>query len=72
VTKGHHCYVVGEMVGKRNGLATIDMQFLPDSVHFVGADDIGGTMLRCHELDVDPRQGLPLYGSRRNPRSTGD
>ncbi|MBK9450471.1 MAG: choice-of-anchor B family protein [Bacteroidetes bacterium] len=54
VTKGHHCYVVGEMVGKRNGLATIDMQFLPDSVHFVGADDIGGTMLRCHELDVDP------------------
>ncbi len=87
VVKGHHCYVVGEMVGKRTGLVTIDMQALPDSVHFVEADNIGGTMLRCHELDVDPgrdyiymeadeilgQQGIEIFNvsDRDNPFKEG-
>jgi choice-of-anchor B domain-containing protein len=60
VTVGHYCYVVGEMHGKREGLVTIDMRFLPDSVHYVGNYTAGGTMIRCHEIDLD--RGRPyLY-----------
>lgn len=51
--KGHYCYHVAEMTGKRPGLGTIDMRYLPDSVHFVGNTTASGTMFRCHEMDVD-------------------
>jgi choice-of-anchor B domain-containing protein len=87
VAKGHYCYVVGEMIGKRNGLATIDMRYLPDSVHFLGSNDVNGTMLRCHELDVDPgrdylymeadealgQQGIEIFNisDRENPFKEG-
>jgi choice-of-anchor B domain-containing protein len=53
VVKGDYCYVVGEMTGKREGLATINLSYLPDSVHFEGSTTAGGTMRRCHELDLD-------------------
>ncbi|MFN8398326.1 MAG: choice-of-anchor B family protein, partial [Bacteroidia bacterium] len=60
VVVGHYAYVVGEMTGKRPGLVTIDLQYLPDSLHFVGNNTVSGTMLRCHELDLD--RGRPyLY-----------
>ncbi len=53
VTVGHYCYAVNEMYGKREGLATIDLRYLPDSVHYVGNYTASGTMIRCHELDAD-------------------
>jgi choice-of-anchor B domain-containing protein len=53
-TKGHYAYVVQEMNGRRNGLAVIDLLYLPDSVHFVRATDLNGTMVRSHNISSDP------------------
>ncbi len=58
VSVGHYCYAVSEMFGKREGLATIDMRYLPDSVHFVGSYNANGTMVKCHEIDLD--RGRPF------------
>lgn len=52
-THGHYCYAVCEMSGRREGLVVIDLQYLPDSVHFVGAFDASGTMIRSHNLSID-------------------
>ncbi|HEX2900058.1 MAG TPA: hypothetical protein VHS96_10095, partial [Bacteroidia bacterium] len=52
-TLGHYCYAVCEMTGRREGLVVIDLQYLPDSVHFVGAFDATATMIRSHNISVD-------------------
>lgn len=59
-TRGHYCFAVSEMTGRRQGLAVIDIHFLPDSVHYVGSFDGNGTMIRSHNIDDD--EGRPyLY-----------
>lgn len=59
-TYGHYCYAVSEMHGKREGLVVIDMQYLPDSVHFVGSFSASGTFVRSHNLSIDVNAGF-LY-----------
>ncbi len=37
-TYGHYAYVTNEMYGTNEGLMILDLQYLPDSVRFVGSD----------------------------------
>lgn len=57
-TKGHYLYAVCEMGGKREGLVVVDLQYLPDSVHFVTSYNASGTLVRSHNLDRD--EGRPF------------
>ena len=57
---GSYCYAVSEMSGKREGLVVIDMKYLPDSVHFVGAFDASQTFVKSHNLSIDVNEGF-LY-----------
>lgn len=51
-TYRHYAYAVAEMTGTNQGLMVIDLQYLPDSVHFVGSFTNGGD-IRSHNLSID-------------------
>ncbi len=70
-TKGHYCYAVCEMRNKRDGLCVIDLQYLPDSVHFVTNYDAGGTLYRSHNLDRDEGRPYLYLEGDENLGSTG-
>ncbi|MCH7761720.1 choice-of-anchor B family protein [candidate division TA06 bacterium] len=55
-TYRNYAYAVGEMTGTNEGLMIIDLQFLPDSVHFVKSVDLGGDP-RSHNLTIDTTAG---------------
>ncbi len=57
VTFGHYAYCVSEMQGTNEGLMIFDLRPLPDSVRFVGAWTDNGTIVRSHNLDIDPTSG---------------
>ncbi|HHG84030.1 MAG TPA: choice-of-anchor B family protein [Bacteroidetes bacterium] len=70
-TYQHYCYVVQEMSGKREGLVVIDLQYLPDSVHFVTSYDANQTMIRSHNLDIDSAKGFLYLESDESISSSG-
>ena len=56
-TYGHYAYVTNEMYGTNEGLMILDLQYLPDSVRFVGSYDISPD-LRSHNLSIDVATGF--------------
>lgn len=57
-TYQHYAYFVSECTGTNEGLTVVDLQFLPDSIHYVGSfevNDIGG--VTCHNLSIDTASG---------------
>ncbi len=58
-TYGHYAYVVSECHGFREGLMTVDLQYLPDSVSFVRSVPVdGGTEVTSHNLSIDTVKGF--------------
>ena len=53
---GHYLYAVSECFGYREGLIVIDLQYLPDSLHFVTAFS-GLSDVSCHNLSIDTVKG---------------
>jgi len=57
-TYQHYAYAVSECTGTNDGLMVMDLQYLPDSVHFVGAFPISSLGYRTsHNLSIDTIQG---------------
>jgi choice-of-anchor B domain-containing protein len=57
-TYRHYCYAVSECTGTNAGLMVIDMQYLPDSVHYLGSYALFG--VTSHNLTIDTAKGF-LY-----------
>ena len=55
-TYEHYAYVVNEMVGVNYGLMIIDLQYLPDSLRFVGSY-VYPQNVRSHNLSIDTATG---------------
>lgn len=56
---GHYLYSVSEQGGLRGGLGIADLQYLPDSVRYVGAIPInGGSAFTSHNLSIDTVTGF--------------
>lgn len=51
-TYKHYAYVTGEMRGTNEGLMIIDLQYLPDSVHFIKSY-IYNNNITSHNLSID-------------------
>jgi choice-of-anchor B domain-containing protein len=56
-TYRHYCYAVSECSGTNQGMMIIDLQYLPDSVHYVGSF-IGGGHVTAHNLTIDTATGF--------------
>ena len=56
-TYGHYAYVTNEMYGTNEGLMILDIQYLPESVRFVGSYNISPD-LRSHNLSIDVATGF--------------
>ena len=56
-TYGHYAYVTNEMYGINQGLMILDLQYLPDSVRFVGSFEIYPD-IRSHNLSIDVATGF--------------
>ncbi len=56
-TYGHYAYVANEMSGTNAGLMILDLQYLPDSVRFVGSYAISPS-IRSHNLSIDTATGF--------------
>jgi choice-of-anchor B domain-containing protein len=56
-TYQNYAYAVAEMRGTNEGLMIIDLQFLPDSVHFVKSV-VNGSDIRSHNLSIDTTNGF--------------
>lgn len=58
-TYRNYCYAVSECTGTYNGLMVMDMQYLPDSVHYVGTYPIdGSSRVTSHNLSIDTATGF--------------
>ncbi len=67
VTYDHYCLCVSECTGVNEGMMVIDMQYLPDSVHFVTNYFTPGNE-RSHNMAVDTARG---YAYVMNAGSNG-
>jgi choice-of-anchor B domain-containing protein len=56
-TYQHYAYVTSEMHGLNEGVMIIDLQYLPDSVHFVKSY-IHGSQIVSHNLYIDTDSGF--------------
>ncbi len=58
-TYQNYCYAVSEATGTNDGLLIIDMQYLPDSVHYVNSIPTNGSggQRTSHNLSIDTVQG---------------
>lgn len=63
-TYRNYCYAVSECTGDKQGMMIIDMQYLPDSVHYVGSYSSGGN-IRSHCISIDTAKGF-CYLVRQN------
>ncbi len=63
-TYRNYCYAVSECFGDKQGMMIIDMQYLPDSVHYVGSYSFGGNV-RSHCISIDTARGF-CYLVRQN------
>lgn len=66
-TYQHYAYIVSEMTGTHQGMMILDLQYLPDSVHFVQSY-ISGSQVRSHNLSIDVQTG---YAYAVNQSATG-
>lgn len=58
-TWGHYCYSVSECGGTNAGLMVLDLQYLPDSVHFVTSVPVNGDFdITSHNLSIDSLKGF--------------
>ncbi|MFZ1683668.1 MAG: choice-of-anchor B family protein [Candidatus Zixiibacteriota bacterium] len=55
-TYQHYCYVASECSGTNQGMMIIDMQYLPDSVHYVGSFSTASDVT-CHCMSIDTAKG---------------
>lgn len=55
-TYSHYAYIVAEMTGANQGLMIVDLQYLPDSVRFVGSY-VHGSDVRSHNFSIDVNTG---------------
>jgi choice-of-anchor B domain-containing protein len=55
-TYRHYAYAVAEMTGTNDGLMIMDMQYLPDSVRYVGSFR-SATDIRSHNFSIDTTTG---------------
>ncbi|GAB4296705.1 MAG: hypothetical protein Kow0098_20190 [Ignavibacteriaceae bacterium] len=56
-TYKHYAYAVAEMYGTNEGLMIMDLQYLPDSVVFIGSY-VYGSDIRSHNLSIDTAKGF--------------
>lgn len=64
-TYRNYCYVVSECTGTPNpGMMIVDLKYLPDSVHVVGAY-VSGSNIRSHCISIDTARGF-AYLVRQN------
>ena len=58
-TYRHYAYAVSELVGTNQGLSVIDLQYLPDSVHFVGSFRFNSSGdSTAHTIAIDTLKGF--------------
>lgn len=58
-TYRHYAYAVSELVGTNQGLMVIDLQYLPDSLHFVGSFRFNATGdSTAHTIAIDTLKGF--------------
>jgi choice-of-anchor B domain-containing protein len=60
----NYCYVASECTGTNQGIMIIDMQYLPDSVHYIKSH-FTATDIRSHCLSIDTVKGY-LYAVKQN------
>jgi choice-of-anchor B domain-containing protein len=52
-TYRHYCYVVSECTGDKQGMMIIDLQYLPDSVHYIGSySNLPNVRSHCISIDT--------------------
>lgn len=57
-TYRHYAYAVSELSGTNQGLSVIDLQYLPDSVHFVGSFPLNlSGAYTAHTISIDTLKG---------------
>lgn len=57
-TYKHYAYLVSEATGTRQGLSVFDMQWLPDSVEYIGSFSTNeGTGFTSHTISIDTAKG---------------
>jgi choice-of-anchor B domain-containing protein len=58
-TYGHYAYAVSELTGTNQGLSVIDLQYLPDSLHFVGSFPLNlSGAVTAHTIAIDTAKGF--------------
>lgn len=64
-TYRHYLYSVSEQSGPRSGLGIADLQYLPDSVHYVGAVPTNGiSAYTSHNISIDTARGFAYVQSQ--------
>jgi choice-of-anchor B domain-containing protein len=66
-TYRNYCYAVSECVGTNQGLMTMDLQYLPDSVHYIGSYT-SASGITSHNLSIDTATG---YAYMVDPSADG-
>jgi hypothetical protein len=56
-TYGRYCYAVSECGGTNEGMMIIDLQYLPDSVHYLGSYTTASEVT-SHNLSIDTARGF--------------
>ncbi len=58
-TYRHYAYAVSELTGTNQGLSVIDLQYLPDSLHFVGSFPLNlSGAVTAHTIAIDTARGF--------------
>ena len=58
-TYRHYAYAVSELTGTNQGVSVIDLQYLPDSLHFVGAFPLNlSGNVTAHTIAIDTLKGF--------------
>lgn len=69
-TYRHYLYSVSEQSGLRSGLGIADLQYLPDSVHYVGAVPTNGRdSYTSHNLTIDTTRGFAYIEGQTDSNS---
>ena len=73
-TYKHYAYVVSESRGANEGLMVIDLQFLPDSVKYIGSFPIDTSgSVRSHNISIDTSSGFAyVVNNTSSPMSIFD
>ncbi len=65
-TYRHYLYSVSEQTGPRSGLGIADLQYLPDSVHYLGSMPTNGVnSYGSHNMSIDTSEGFAYVQTYR-------